>query len=295
MADFWYSLGEWIDSSPTLWRILVILLVTVIINWILRVLITRAVKQVVAGVTKSQEYSDNQSRRIITPISPRAIQRTLTLGSIGRNVITLTVSTIASIMILAELGVHIAAVLASAGVIGAGLAFGAQNIVKDFLNGIFMAAEDQLGVGDYITVGEISGTVEDVGLRVTQVRAFDGTLWFIRNGEILMLGNVSQGWGRAIIDITVDADADIAQVESAALTCVARLTNNPEFSEVITGEPEVLGLESVFGDRATVRLTLQTRAVSQWAVQRELRAIVKVHFAELGISLATELPKGIIR
>src|SRR5690606_26829510 len=112
---------------------------------------------------------------------------------------------------------------------------------------------------------------EHVGIRVTQVRAGDGTLWFVRNGEILTLGNKSQGWGRAIMDITVAADEDLDQVEVVALECACDLAHSPEFVRRVMGEPEVLGLESVTGDRATIRLTIRTRPEAQFSVQRELR------------------------
>lgn len=291
MAEVWEAITGFYTDYRVLFNILLIVVLAVVLNWVLRRLLMRTVQGVVSGVKRSQDVDSTQELQAGPYLNARAVQRTRTLGTVGRHVITWVLVVIALIMILGQLQVNLTAILASAGVIAAGLAFGAQNIVKDILNGIFMVFEDQLGVGDLVTVGQITGTVEDVGIRITKVRASDGTLWFIRNGEILTLGNASQGWGRAIIDITVGADEDLDQVEQAALESATELVRSPEFARRVTGEPEVLGLESVFGDRATIRLTVRTRPEAQYAVQRALRARIKTRFGELGIQLAGQLPR----
>lgn len=272
-------------------NIFIIVAAAVLLNWLMRRLLMRTVKQIVRGVKKAQEVDTTSEIQTSPYINARAVQRTRTLGTVGRAIITWVIAGIAMILILGQLGVNTAAVFTSAGIVAAGLAFGAQNIVKDILNGIFMVFEDQLGVGDLITVGTINGTVEDVGIRVTQVRALDGTLWFVRNGEILTLGNSSQGWGRAVIDVTVDASNDMAEVEKSALTAARSLLTAPDVARKVTGEPEVWGIESAFGDRATMRLALRTRPEAQWAVQRALRAALMREFDKAGIKLATEQPK----
>ena len=291
MAEVWEAITGFYTDYRVLFNILLIVVLAVVLNWVLRRLLMRTVQGVVSGVKRSQDVDSTQELQAGPYLNARAVQRTRTLGTVGRHVITWVLVVIALIMILGQLQVNLTAILASAGVIAAGLAFGAQNIVKDILNGVFMVFEDQLGVGDLVTVGQITGTVEDVGIRITKVRASDGTLWFIRNGEILTLGNASQGWGRAIIDITVGADEDLDQVEQAALESATKLVRSPEFARRVTGEPEVLGLESVFGDRATIRLTVRTRPEAQFAVQRALRARIKTRFGELGIQLAGQLPR----
>ncbi|MHA3684697.1 mechanosensitive ion channel family protein [Leucobacter sp. HY1910] len=271
--------------------IVIIVIAAGVVNWLLRMLLTRTVNQIVRGVKKAQDVDVTSEIQTSPYINARAVQRTRTLGTVGRAVITWTIATIALFLILGQLQVNVGAILTSAGIVAAGLAFGAQNIVKDILNGVFMVFEDQLGVGDVVTVGEISGTVEDVGIRVTQVRALDGTLWFVRNGEILTLGNSSQGWGRAVIDVTVDTDNDMNEVERVAMLSAHSLLTDPEVARKVTGEPEVWGIESAFGDRATLRLALRTRPESQWAVQRALRAALLREFHKAGIKLAAELPK----
>nr|WP_254259282.1 mechanosensitive ion channel family protein [Leucobacter chinensis] len=250
----------------------------------------RVVSRVVKGVKRSQATDLTEELSLAPKLSARAVQRTRTLGAVGKHIITWTIGVISIILILGQLGVDLAALLTSAGIVAAALAFGAQNLIKDLLNGIFMVSEDQLGVGDWITIGEISGTVEDVGIRVTQVRAVDGTLWFIRNGEVLTLGNSSQGWGRAIINITVDADNDLDLVENVALEAAREVMKMPEHARKIIGEPEVWGVESMFGDRATLRLAMRTRPEAQWAVQRALRLELVRLFDKHGITLASELP-----
>lgn len=292
MAEFWAAITGFFDEYQVLFRILLIVAGAFVAAWVLRLLLNRAVHGIVRGVKRSQNVDSTQELAAGPHLNARAVQRTRTLGSFGRNVISWLLVIIALFLILAQFNVNLTAIIASAGFVAAGLAFGAQNLVKDVLNGLFMVFEDQMGVGDLITVGEITGTVENVGIRVTQVRASDGTLWFVRNGEILTLGNASQGWGRAIMDITVSAEEDLDLVERAALESAQELLRSPEFARRVTGEPEVLGLESVYGDRATIRLTVRTRPEAQFSVQRELRARIRKRFGELGIQLADELPKS---
>lgn len=292
MAEFWAAVTAFFAEYQMLFSILLIIVGALLANWLLRKLLTHTVRGIVQGVKRSQDVDSTQELSAGPHLNARAVQRTRTLGTFGRNVISWLVVLIALFLILAQFNVNLTAVVASAGFVAAGLAFGAQNVVKDLLNGVFMVFEDQLGVGDLVTIGEITGTVENVGIRVTQVRGGDGTLWFVRNGEILTLGNASQGWGRAIMDITVSADEDLELVERAALESARELLRSPEFARRVTGEPEVLGLESVYGDRATIRLTVRTRPEAQFAVQRELRARIKKRFGELGIQLAAELPRS---
>lgn len=271
-------------------RILCILIGAVLLHWVLRMLLKRSIDRIVTGVKKAQGVASTQELTAAPKVSARAVQRARTLGSLGRNAITVVIVAVAFTWIMGELGFNLTALLASAGVVAAGLAFGAQNIVKDILNGVFMAFEDQLGVGDWVTIGEISGTVEDVGIRITQVRAVDGTLWFIRNGEVLTLGNSSQGWGRALVDITIAADNDFAKAEEVALAATEQLLASDRFARKIAGAPEIWGLESVYGDRATLRLAVRTRPEAQWEVQRAVRAVVNKEFQANGITLASELP-----
>ena len=282
---------DFLSTYHTPLMILLIIVAAGVLNWILRRVLMRTVTQIVKGVKRAQDVDTTSEMQAAPYVNARAVQRTRTLGTVGRVVITWIIAIVALILILNELGVNLGAVLTSAGIVAAGLAFGAQNIVKDVLNGIFMVFEDQLGIGDFVTIDQVSGTVEDVGIRVTQVRAADGTLWFVRNGEILTLGNSSQGWGRALVDVTVDAHQDLTHVSEITLEAARALLGSERYARKVTGEPELLGLESVFGDRATLRLAVRTRPEAQWEVQRGIRAEIRRRFREDGIKLADELPR----
>lgn len=234
------------------------------------------------------------------PLSPlaaeRVVQRTRALASLGRNIITVAIITVAIFMILGELAVNLTAVLASAGILAAGLAFGAQNIVKDLLNGIFMVAEDQLGVGDSVVIGDIEGIVEVVGLRITQVRAHDGTLWFIRNGEILRLGNLSHGWGRAVLDVSVAANSDLDRVAEVIAEAARHVSRSRELIRKVIGVPEIVpGLIEVNEDRATLQVSVQTVAEAQGEVELALRREIKTAFDREGIRFAPQQTAIIIR
>src|SRR5690554_1519032 len=167
MSEFVAWLREFFTEYQTAVSIIVILAVAVFLHRILRLLLTRTVNHIVQGVKRSQAVDLTEELSIAPKLSARAVQRTRTLGSVGRHFITWIIAVTAVILILSQLGVNLAALLTSAGIVAGALAFGAQSLVKDFLNGLFMVSEDQLGVGDWITIGEISGTVEDVGIRVT--------------------------------------------------------------------------------------------------------------------------------
>jgi small conductance mechanosensitive channel len=169
--------------------------------------------------------------------------------------------------------------------IGAGLGFGAQNIVKDVLNGIFIVAEDQIGIGDVVDLGLATGVVESVSVRITQVRDVNGTLWYVRNGEVTRIGNMSLGWSRVIIDLSVAADSDIDAVEEAMLVAARSLAKDPKWRTRIIEQPEIWGLESISGDALVIRLVMKTRAGAKDDVARELRMRLKNAMDELGVKL----------
>ncbi len=294
MADFWHKIATFFAENDAAWRILLILLGAIVAAWLLRGLIDRGVTRIVSGVKRSQSIDSTQEISTSGIVRERAIQRTRTLGAVGRSIVTWIVAIIAVVLIAGEFGIDLTAILASAGFVGAALAFGAQSIVKDLLNGIFMVFEDQLGVGDWVTIGNVEGTVEDVGVRITQVRGLDGTLWFVRNGEIRQLGNSSQGHGQAIIDVVVKNDENIDEVQEVALAAANTVINTPEMRRKVTGNPDMWGVQSIYGDRVTIRFTIRTRAEAHWAVQRAVRKEIKSEFAKRGIELATQIPEGLL-
>lgn len=178
------SVSQWLQVVWQDWSTLIRIFLIIVFAVILRVLLLSSVRRVVKGISSGKSLASS-----ITP--ERMILRAKTLGSVLSNFITWSIYVIAVTMLLSELGVAVGALIAGAGILGAALGFGAQNIVRDLLSGLFIVFEDQYGIGDSVDLGEASGVVESVGLRITQLRDAKGTLWYVRNGEILRVGNMS--------------------------------------------------------------------------------------------------------
>lgn len=183
------DLAEWIVFTPS--RVIFIVLLCLLGRWLLHRLIDRSVRRAIARPSRRWPAIAIESASGFS--SERRNQRILALSSLAKSLITVAVLVIGVIMVLAELGFNVTTIVASTSIIAAAVAFGTQSIVKDLLSGIFMLVEDQLGVGDYVDMNLASGTVEEIGLRITQLRADDGTVWYVRNGEVLRLGNYSKG------------------------------------------------------------------------------------------------------
>jgi len=202
-----------------------------------------------------------------------------------RNLVTWAIVSVAFVLVLSELNFSVTALIASAGILGAALGFGAQSVVKDMLNGLFMVFEDQLGVGDVVDLGEAAGVVENVGVRVTQVRDIHGTLWFVRNGEILRVGNKSQGWARVIIDLPVPYTSDVHAVEDTLLQTAIAMSKDPAWKRKVLEAPEIWGIESISAEALVVRLVVKVRTADQWELARELRLRLKLALDDMGVSL----------
>jgi len=215
----------------------------------------------------------------------RRVQRAETMGSLLKSIITTVIVAVVSIMVISELGYDVAPLIASAGILGVALGFGAQSLVKDYLSGIFMIFEDQYGVGDVVDLGEAIGTVEAVTLRITRVRALDGTVWYVPNGEIMRVGNQSQNWARAVIDVSVAYGEDLARVQTVLRDVAHGLWEDEEYRDVVVEEPEVTGVENLAADSVNLRVLVKTAPLQQWAVARELRARIKARFDYEGIEI----------
>ncbi len=284
---FWTDFGTWAaDAGWVLVQITGIIVGAFVLAWILRVIIRRVVRQIVNGVKKTQNVQDTQAL-VASPLAAvRVVQRTRTIGTVLSNVVNVTVGIIAVILVIntaAPTALGSLALLTAA--LGAGLGFGAQNIVKDVLNGLFMVMEDQLGVGDIVDLGSATGVVEAVGIRVTQVRDVNGTLWFVRNGEILRVGNMSQGWARVVIDLAVPYDSDVESVQAKMLETANALATSPKWRSRILEKPEIWGLESISDDALVLRLVIKTRTTARDDVSRELRIRLKETLDEMGVKL----------
>ncbi|MFW6776134.1 mechanosensitive ion channel family protein [Nocardioides sp. CPCC 205120] len=270
-----------------------------LIAWVARWLAHRAIDRMVTraasgvlptGLGRLSKGDRTTGASESSPIATsRRAQRTRTTGSLLKSIVSAIIGTIVVIMSLSELGFDVAPLIASAGVVGVALGFGAQNLVKDFLTGVFMIFEDQLGVGDVVDVGTVSGTVEAVGLRITRLRDTDGTVWYVRNGEILRVGNKSQNWARAIIDVALPYATDVHQLTEVLRATGHDLWEDDDFRGVLIEEPEVWGVQELTHDLLTVRMTVKTAPLEQWRVSRVLRERIKVRLDAAGIT-GTPLP-----
>jgi moderate conductance mechanosensitive channel len=281
---------DWfVDHALTpLITIVVLLSAAIILRWLAHRSIDRVVNRAQAGVLPGRLGSFGRSsaegdRRITS----RRAQRARSLGSLLKSTATGLIFGVVLVMCLAEVDVNVAPILASAGVVGLALGFGAQTLVKDLLSGVAMLLEDQYGVGDVVDLGEAVGTVEAVGLRITRLRAVDGTVWYVRNGEIQRVGNQSQNWARAVLDVGVRYDSDLAHVRSILQDVARDLWHDEELGGVIIEEPEVWGVEQLLPDRVVVRVTLKTAPLEQWRVARAMRERIKARFDFEGIGLHT--------
>lgn len=277
------SSADWLIAKPL--TIIFILIVAMIIRSVARKLIDRLTRASGGKVpTLLRPLKERAPQALGTLLSERRAQRAKTIGSVFKSIVSVMVFGIAFMMILAELGVNLAPVLASAGILGVAVGFGAQNVVKDFLSGVFMMLEDQYGVGDVVDVGEASGTVEAVGLRITTMRDVNGTVWYVRNGEILRVGNSSQGFAVAVVDVPIGYGADVGQATDILGRIATYAAENEPVSEDVLEPPEVLGVERVSATEGIMlRMTVKVRPGRQWAVQRTLRARIMEAFEDAGI------------
>jgi len=227
----------------------------------------------------------------------RSAQRARTIGSVMRSIASVVIGTVAAVMVLAEFNVNLAPILASAGIVGLAVGFGAQNLVRDFLSGMFMLLEDQYGVGDIVDVGSASGEVEAVGLRITTLRDGNGTVWYVRNGEILRVGNKSQGYAIAVVDLPVSHNADITEATALLGRVAAERVTEEDLAPDVLEPPEVLGVERVATEGVTLRVTVRVNPGRQFSVQRALNAAITSALDVAGVprpGAATEpaAPKG---
>jgi small conductance mechanosensitive channel len=225
------------------------------------------------------------------PLNERRRVRALTMGSLLKSIATTVIVFVVVLMIIAELGFPIGPLIASAGVVGLAIGFGAQSLVKDYLSGMFMIFEDQYGVGDSVDVGQASGTIEAVGLRVTRLRDVHGTVWYVRNGEILRVGNMSQNWARTVIDVGVSVSSDLDHVRSVLRGVAHELWEDPAFDGRVIEEPEVWGVEALAGEIVTMRVTMKTAPGEQGPVARALRERIKDAFDREGIVMPTPVQR----
>jgi small conductance mechanosensitive channel len=303
-ADYWlcqqvydWSGTDWLaENAETLIATPARILLIVVVAVLVRYLAHRAIRRLTDHTTGSPVPSILRARRLraaavgdgAEQVAARRTQRAEAIGSVLRSCASIVVLGIAVVLVLGELGINLAPILASAGVVGVALGFGAQNLVKDFIAGIGIILEDQYGVGDVVDLGEASGTVEAVGLRITRVRDVNGVVWYARNGEILRVGNKSQGYAQVVIDMPVAHDTDLERCRAVMQEVADALYAEDEWVEVLLSEPESLGVEQITSEGVFMRLQVRTTNADQWRVGRELRMRLKERFVAEGIR--TPLP-----
>lgn len=276
-ADFtnWFA-TFYANWGPVL-RIVLAIFAALVLRAVLQFSIRRLVKGVALSVKKIEGHEHS-------PVAQaRLMQRTRTIASVLGNLATWGLMFTVISVVLSEAGVSPGAIFAGAGILGAGLGFGAQSLVRDLISGLFIVFEDQYGVGDSVDLGQASGVVESVGLRVTQVRDLEGTLWFVRNGEIGRVGNQSQGWARVVIDVALEYNTNIEKAQDALTRAAKALTNK----KALIGTAEVWGINALSGEQVVVRLVQKTKPEDKDDLARELRKLVKAELDKSKIKLAT--------
>jgi small-conductance mechanosensitive channel len=270
----------WLNSfAPTAIRIVVIIVGALVIRSLLNRSINRLVDKAVAYQAAGKFES---SREEID--ATRKAQRAQTLGALFKNIITVVVLGLMALMVLGELGINLGPLIAAAGVAGLAIGFGAQALVQDIVSGVFILLEDQYGVGDVVDVGDATGTVEEVQLRITKLRSLDGTLWFVRNGEIMRVGNMSQDYSRVVLDVGIGYGSDIDQAKDILHRVAQEFAEHPDTQDVLE-TPEVLGVQSLGADSVVLRVMLTTKPGEQWAASRALQERIKKAFDAEGIEI----------
>jgi small-conductance mechanosensitive channel len=226
-------------------------------------------RQALTALVEGQTPEDTQ------PLRLRRAQRAETVAALLCSIASMVIWLMAFMTILNQVGIELGPLIAGASIAGVAISFGAQNLVRDFLAGVFVLLEDQYGVGDLVDAGPATGRVEAVSLRSTQLRDLHGTLWHIPNGQVNRIGNFSQGWSQAILDVEVSEDADIGEATKVIEQAAAQIKNDPDLGPRIMADPEVWGVERITDGAAAIRLVVRTTPRARWRVERELRAAVK--------------------
>jgi small-conductance mechanosensitive channel len=283
------EVSDFIVGTPL--TIVLIALGALLVNAFVGRVIERALRSLSNGIVRERlvavkRRAPGTLMENATATSLRAEQRISALTSIVRSVAGFVILLLATFMVLSQVGVDVAPLLAGAGVVGVALGFGSQSLVKDFLSGIFILAEDQFGVGDVVDLdGQVSGAVEAVSLRTTRLRAADGTVWHIPNGAIVRVGNKSQHWARALLDVEVAGDTDVDHAEHVIKRVVQDLYHE---RDDILEEPEVRGIERRDDGPLVFRLLVKTLPADRAVVGPELRRRLADAFASEGIQRVGE-------
>jgi small-conductance mechanosensitive channel len=289
----WTDSTGWAEAADKLLATPLTILLIVLLAYLANLIVRRAIRRLTDKIADpdAQQRMQKLKKRAPTAIvdtgtlSLRSAARAQTLALVLRSIASVLIWTIAATMILGELGVNLGPLIAGAGIAGVALGFGAQSLVKDFLSGIFMLVEDQYGVGDIVDLGDATGTVEAVTLRTTRIRSVEGTVWHVPNGMIDRVGNMSQQWARALLDVEVAYGSDIDDAQDVIKNVADGVAHDPEWRRRILEAPEVWGIESLGPDAISIRLVVKTRPGDQFPVMRELRRRLSEAFLREGIEM----------
>ncbi|MFA7322853.1 MAG: mechanosensitive ion channel domain-containing protein [Candidatus Nanopelagicales bacterium] len=275
--SIWNAIADWPWDIPL--KLLIILVSAVAAQ----ILVTRAIRRTVKSMTSRARTTqpsdlrslDDTSELSTVMLTQRTEQRSQAMGALLRSTAIIAIWTITIMTMLTTIGINVAPLLASAGVLGVIIGFGAQQLVADYLAGISMIFEDQLGVGDVVDVGTVTGTVEDVALRYTRIRDFDGTVWYVRNGQMTFVANQSKGWTVARVDFPVPYDADLDKVRSVIDAAGKAMGRNAEYDGILLDSPTYAGVEVVRGDAIIIRILAKTAPEKQFTATRAIRQEMK--------------------
>ncbi|WP_430382577.1 mechanosensitive ion channel family protein [Streptomyces sp. P10-4] len=278
--------ASWVEQNWSTWLAMGLqILLIVVVAVALRAVVRRAITKLIDRMNRTVQAVDGTALGGLLVNAERRRQRAAAIGSVLRSVASFLILGTAALMVLSTFQINLAPLLASAGVAGVAIGFGARNLVTDFLSGVFMILEDQYGVGDVIDAGVATGEVIEVGLRVTKLRGDSGEIWYVRNGEVKRIGNLSQGWATAGVDVTVRASEDLDQVKATLDEVAEKMSKEEPWNELLWGPVEVLGLDSVLIDSMVVRVSARTMPGKSVTVERELRWRIKRAFDAASIRI----------
>lgn len=290
--------ADWLVGRPL--AILGVLAGGWVLRWVVRRLVVRAVRRVlaVAPLLPGQTtFADPRADVVETLRQPSAEEaRRETRARAVSIAISSSLAGLVWVMVLIAVcgivGLDLGPVIASAGLAGVALAFGAQSLVQDLLGGLFILLEDHFGIGDEVDLGDARGVVERISLRETVVRGLDGTVWHVRNGEIERVGNHSQVWSAAVIDVEVAHGTDVPAACALMVEAARAVAATAPWRDQVIGSPEALGVEELSGDGITLRLLVRTLAGGHFTVQRAVRERVAAAFGDAGVEFAARRLSG---
>lgn len=279
--------ADWFIDKPL--RVVLTLVVAVILSrlarrWVAR-LVTRIVSPKTTPTQRLGRIGIDLPRSLEVEPSIRRAARAQTISVLLTSTVVVAIWTIAILTVLGIVGIEIGPLVAGAGIAGIALGFGAQTLVRDCIAGLFTLIEDQYGIGDVIDLGEATGVVERISLRTTVLRGVDGTVWHVPNGVVQRVGNKSQLWSIALVDVAVAYDTDLTAARDALTRAATNVCESEAFADMIIEPPSVLGVEALAADGITLRVVTKVEPGSQWDIQRAIREEVKSVFDALDIEI----------